>query len=711
MPDYGHDLRLGTFITPRSESPQDVVALAQLADRVGYDLVTVQDHPYQPAFLDAWTLLAWIAATTERVHVASNVLNLPLRPPAVLARAAASLDRLSGGRFELGLGSGFSWDAIAAMGGPRRTPGEGRRALEEAIDVIRAIWAVDEPGPAALDGRHYRVSGVRRGPRPAHDIAVWLGAYRPRMLQLVGAKADGWLPGLPLLQPGDLPRGNAIIDAAAADAGRDPRAIRRLLNVTGTFSAVGRGLLHGPPSQWAQELAAFALQDGVSTFVLMADDPAANERFAAEVAPALREAVARERAEGAAGPGAAEGVRRPKALALRREGIDYDGVPEALRETAVEPGDPEYPRVRSTYVRRGAPGLVLRPADAGEVAQALAYAREQDVTLAIRSGGHGISGRSTNDGGIVLDLGRLDEIAVIDPARGRFRAGPGARWGHVARALAPHGRAMSSGDWGDVGVGGLATTGGIGLLGRRYGLTIDHLAAVEVVLADGTRVRADAEHRPDLFWAVRGAGANVGIVTAFEIDAYPLGAVVRSTMVFAAGDLAGLLERWGALLQDAPRALTSFLTVFAAPGEQPAAQVLSVYAGDDAGPAIAALTPLLALGPLLDEQTALVPYAAVVPPHGAVHAGGVAHPQFSNGFVGRLTPGLTAPLAELLRSGVAAVLAIRSVGGAVNDVPPQATAYAHRHQRFNVTAVGAGRTRRGSTPPGTRCARSWTAST
>src|SRR5581483_795770 len=166
MADYGHALRFGAFITPQNQRPGEVVALAQLTERAGLDLVTFQDHPYQPAFLDTWTLLSWVAAQTERVHVAGNVINLPLRQPAVLARAAASLDLLSGGRVELGLGAGAFWDGIEAMGGPRRTPGQAVTALDEAIDVIRAIWNPQERSGVRVEGRHYRVQGARRGPEP-----------------------------------------------------------------------------------------------------------------------------------------------------------------------------------------------------------------------------------------------------------------------------------------------------------------------------------------------------------------------------------------------------------------------------------------------------------------------------------------------------------------------------------------------------------------
>jgi alkanesulfonate monooxygenase SsuD/methylene tetrahydromethanopterin reductase-like flavin-dependent oxidoreductase (luciferase family) len=236
MPDYGHDLNFGTFLTPQNQRPGDVVALAQLTEAVGLDLATFQDHPYQPGFLDTWTLLSWVAAQTTTLRVAANVLNLPLRQPAVLARAAASLDLLSDGRVELGLGAGAFWDAIEAMGGPRLTPGQSVAALSEAIDVIRGIWDTSERGGVRVDGEHYSVRGAKRGPEPAHEIGIWLGAYKPRMLRLTGRKADGWLPTLSYLPVEDIAPANRTIDEAATAAGRDPREIRRLLNISGSAS-------------------------------------------------------------------------------------------------------------------------------------------------------------------------------------------------------------------------------------------------------------------------------------------------------------------------------------------------------------------------------------------------------------------------------------------------------------------------------------------
>ena len=162
--DYGHDLTFGTFITPQNRNPQVPVQLAQLTEAAGLDIATFQDHPYNPGFLDTWTLLTWVASATERIHVSGNVLNLPMRPPAVLARAAASLDLLSGGRFVLGLGAGAFWDAIESMGVERLTPGQGVEALGEAIEIIRGMWDTANPAPLTVDGTYHRVTGVGRGP-------------------------------------------------------------------------------------------------------------------------------------------------------------------------------------------------------------------------------------------------------------------------------------------------------------------------------------------------------------------------------------------------------------------------------------------------------------------------------------------------------------------------------------------------------------------
>ena len=296
MPDYGHDLLFGCFLTPSAEQAETTLRLAVRAEQLGLDLVSAQDHPYQPAFLDTWTLLSVIAARTSRVRVFPNVANLPLRPPAVLARAVASLDILSGGRAELGLGAGGFWDAIAAMGGPRRSPADAVAALREAIAVIRALWT---PGRGVkLTGDHYRLAGARPGPFPVHPVGIWLGSYKPRMLQLTGDLADGWLPSAPYAPPEQLTRMNEIIDEAAAGAerGRPPGAIHAgSYNLAGSFDTPDGGFLQGPPKVWGEQLAELALTEGISGFILMGDAAADLELFAQEVAPAVRELVERER--------------------------------------------------------------------------------------------------------------------------------------------------------------------------------------------------------------------------------------------------------------------------------------------------------------------------------------------------------------------------------------------------------------------------------
>ena len=293
MPDYGHDLLFGVFVPPSAQQADEVLALARRADEAGLDLVSVQDHPYNSEFLDAWTLLTTIAATTSRVRVFPNVANLPLRPPAVLARQVASLDILSGGRAELGIGAGAFWDAIEAMGGPRRSAGQSVAALREAIGVIRALWA---PGRGArLAGEYYSLHGARPGPLPVHDVGIWVGSYKERMLRLTGELADGWLPSSPYAPPEQLAGMNAIIDAAATAAGRSPADVRRIYNITGSFDDGGSQFLQGPPKAWVEQLAGLALDEGISGFVLMVDAAVMLDRFAADVVPAVRELVAAER--------------------------------------------------------------------------------------------------------------------------------------------------------------------------------------------------------------------------------------------------------------------------------------------------------------------------------------------------------------------------------------------------------------------------------
>ena len=295
MADYGRELEFGASVAPLADPPDFVSRVAVAADRAGLDLVGIQDHPYQRRFLDTWTLISTLVPVTERVRFFPDVASLPLRPPAMLAKAASSLDVLSGGRVEVGLGAGAFWEAIEAMGGPRRSPGEAVRSVEEAIKVMRLVWS--EERSVRFDGEIYTLKGLKPGPHPAHEIGIWVGAGGPRMLDLIGRLADGWVPSMGWATPDKLSGMHGRIDEGAARAGRDPGEIQRVYNLSGTIGSEGDGLLEGPASKWIEQLSRFALEFGMDTFVYWpAEDLVRQvELFASEVVPAVREAVAAER--------------------------------------------------------------------------------------------------------------------------------------------------------------------------------------------------------------------------------------------------------------------------------------------------------------------------------------------------------------------------------------------------------------------------------
>lgn len=290
MPE-GKSLKFGYFLIPNADQP--LLSMAQEAERLGLDYVAVQDHPYQRRFVDTWTLLSMIAAATSQIGLFPDVASLPLRPPAVLAKAAASLDILSGGRFELGLGAGAFWDAIEAYGGPRRSPGVALEALAEAIEVIRKVWSGERN--LRFDGKHYQLRGAHSGPVPAHPIGIWLGVTGPRALRLAGQVADGWIPSF----RGDMQKIAEMtrrLDDAASDAGRDPAIIRRILNVNGTITnGASNGVLQGPVDQWIDELTALATTYRFDTFIFWGEGNDQLQRFAGEVMPAVRAQVSAER--------------------------------------------------------------------------------------------------------------------------------------------------------------------------------------------------------------------------------------------------------------------------------------------------------------------------------------------------------------------------------------------------------------------------------
>ncbi|WP_216843932.1 LLM class flavin-dependent oxidoreductase [Phytoactinopolyspora alkaliphila] len=277
------------FPVPIAAEHADLLRQVQLAEHLGLDLVGVQDHPYQRRYLDTFTLLPWLAARTDRIRFFPDVAHMPLRPPAMLAKAIASLDVLSGGRIELGLGAGAYPEASQAMGAPVRQPRESVAAVEEAISIIRRFW--ESPRQAIHHrGRHFELGGVKAGPPPAHDIGIWVGGDGPRMLRVVASMADGWIsPGTRHLTFGGLLAKRDELDRYAADADRDPATIRRLTDVSGTITdGPTSSWLHGPVDHWVDELKALAAA-GFDTFIFWPDEATDEQIHAfAEVAGQLR---------------------------------------------------------------------------------------------------------------------------------------------------------------------------------------------------------------------------------------------------------------------------------------------------------------------------------------------------------------------------------------------------------------------------------------
>jgi len=285
------DLLFGVNVSTSAAPGADPVADARTAEDLGFDFVSASDHPgsARPSY-ETWTLLAWIAATTSRVSVLPRVLGVPFRAPALVAKAAESLDRLSGGRLLLGLGAGGDDSEFRALGLPVRTPAEKVRGLEEVVQILKGLWS--EPS-LTHHGTIYRTEEARLEPKPAHRIPIWLGTFGERALEVTGRVADGWIPSRGYVPDEALPTMRERVTAAAQRAGRDPASITCALNTQVTVD--DRGARHadqftGPPAKIADSVRRYAeLGFTAFNFILAGEDPARQVyRLATEVLPALR---------------------------------------------------------------------------------------------------------------------------------------------------------------------------------------------------------------------------------------------------------------------------------------------------------------------------------------------------------------------------------------------------------------------------------------
>jgi alkanesulfonate monooxygenase SsuD/methylene tetrahydromethanopterin reductase-like flavin-dependent oxidoreductase (luciferase family) len=293
----------GLSITP--DNVEKAFTLAKTADQLGLDIIGIQDHPYNGTFLDTWTLISALAASTRKIRFFPDVSDLPMRPPAMLAKASASLDIITKGRIELGLGAGAFWDAIYAYGGPRRTPGEAVAALEEAMQVIHLIWNYNGPRRrVSFPGKYYQLDNAQAGPSPHHDIKIWLGAARPRMMELIGRIGDGWvIPLNTYMSREEVRSSQQLINASAKKSGRPLDSIARVANVVGVIDEKGelsrssgdKSLFVGSSSQWVDWLASSYTELGIDTFVFWPSGDGQEEGqvrlFADRVVPKVRASI------------------------------------------------------------------------------------------------------------------------------------------------------------------------------------------------------------------------------------------------------------------------------------------------------------------------------------------------------------------------------------------------------------------------------------
>ncbi len=299
----------GLSIVPNNA--EKAFTLARTADELGLDIIGVQDHPYNGTFFDTWTLISSLAASTKKIRYFSDVSDLPMRPPAMLAKTTATLDIITKGRVELGIGAGAFWDAIHTYGGPRRNPGEAVAALEEAMQVIHLIWNFGGPRRrVSFPGKYYQLENAQAGPSPYHNIGIWLGATRPRMMELIGRSGDGWvIPLSSYMSRDEIRAAQQLINAAARKSNRSLDSIARVSNIIGVIDEQG-GLnkssgektpFVGSTSQWVDWMVSSYKDLGVDTFVFW---PAAEGQeesqlrlFAERVVPKVHASL-REKATG-----------------------------------------------------------------------------------------------------------------------------------------------------------------------------------------------------------------------------------------------------------------------------------------------------------------------------------------------------------------------------------------------------------------------------
>jgi alkanesulfonate monooxygenase SsuD/methylene tetrahydromethanopterin reductase-like flavin-dependent oxidoreductase (luciferase family) len=301
----------GLSITPYSTNVDNIFKLAKTADDLGLDIIGIQDHPYNGSFFDTWTLISSLAASTRRIRYFPDVSDLPMRQPAILAKTAATLDIITKGRIELGLGTGAFWDAIQSWGGNRRTPKEAVAAYIEALQVIQLIWNYGKGrGRVSFPGKYYHLENAQAGPSPYHKMSIWTGAFGPRMMGVIGKLTDGWVAPLSTFMAADeIKIRQRLIDESARKHGRAPESIRRVAQLVGVIDEKERSrgsekkpfFIHdkspfsGSISQWVDWLVSSYNELEQDTFIFWPAAEGQEENqvrlFAEQIVPKVRSSL------------------------------------------------------------------------------------------------------------------------------------------------------------------------------------------------------------------------------------------------------------------------------------------------------------------------------------------------------------------------------------------------------------------------------------
>ena len=332
------------------------------------------------------------------------------------------------------------------------------------------------------------------------------------------------------------------------------------------------------------------------------------------------------------------------------------------------------------------PALIARCVTVADVQAALAYARAQGLSIAVRGGGHSASGLSASEGGVVIDLHQMNEVEVDTDAR-IARAGGGTTWGQFDAATATHGLATTGGVISTTGIGGLTLGGGIGWLMRKHGLACDNLVAAEVVTADGQVLTASAEENPDLFWALRGGGGNFGVVTAFTFRLHPLTEVTGGQLVHPAERAGDLLRFYRQATSEASDDLTLFAGLMTSPDGLPISAIVLSHQGE-ADAAEAELAAIRAFGPPLADQVARVPYTAQQTMIDEGFPSGL-QVYWKAHFLTGLDDAAIDILVEhfgRITSPLSAIL-LEHVGGAVGRIGGEETAFSYRSTPYNLAVI------------------------